>query len=119
MDAEISHFASAWRQPSVSTLTSLVLDSGTLSCGMAALPTISSQGGYLTLSCRENKQATDLTFTVQATDSPASGIWSPASTVVAQEDMGGYWLVTVRDNVTMAGHPTRRARGSQTTRPRR
>jgi hypothetical protein len=78
-----------------------------MACGTADLPTISQQGGYLTLTCRKNKQAADVTTTVQVGDSLIGNNWSTASTVVSQTDAGNFWLVTVRDTVTMAGHPAR------------
>jgi len=75
--------------------------------GKANLPTSSQQSGYLTLTYRQNKLATDLTYTVQVSDTLTGNNWSPATTVLSQADAGSYWLVTVRDNVTMAGHQTR------------
>ncbi|MEI7911860.1 MAG: cadherin-like beta sandwich domain-containing protein [Verrucomicrobiota bacterium] len=67
------------------------------------LPTSSRLAGYLALTYRKSKAATDVTYTVQAADS-LSGAWTPAATVLSQTDQGAYWLVTVRDNVPYATH---------------
>ena len=75
-----------------------------MSCGTGALPTVSPQNGYLTLTYRKNKQATDMAYTVQAADSLNSNSWTPATTVTSQSDQGTYTLVTVRDTVPLAGH---------------
>jgi len=77
-----------------------------------SLPTISRQAGYLTLTYRKSKTASDVTYTVQAADSLTSNAWAPATTVLSQTDPtpggGSYWLVTVRDNVPSdATHPQR------------
>ncbi|MEI7954768.1 MAG: cadherin-like beta sandwich domain-containing protein [Verrucomicrobiota bacterium] len=75
------------------------------------LPTSSRQAGYLTLTYRKSKTASDVTYTVQASDSLSSNAWTPAATVLSQTDPtqggGSYWLVTVRDNVPYATHPQR------------
>jgi len=75
------------------------------------LPTTASQAGYLTLTYRQNKTASDVTYTVQAADALTSNAWAPATTVLSQTDPtpggGSYWLVTVRDNVPYATHPQR------------
>lgn len=76
-------------------------------CGTDSLPTPGSSAGYLTLTYRRNKLATDLTYTVQAGESLTDPAWSPAATVVTQTDEGDYWQVTIRDNVPIAGHPRR------------
>jgi hypothetical protein len=76
-------------------------------CGTRCLPTPSPQGGYLTLTYHKNKTATDVTYTVQASDSLTGNSWNPATTVTSQTDQGTYWLVTVRDTVPSAGHPLR------------
>ncbi|MEI7910890.1 MAG: cadherin-like beta sandwich domain-containing protein [Verrucomicrobiota bacterium] len=75
--------------------------------GTGNLPTSSRQAGYLTLTYRKSKTASDVTYTVQAADSLGSGAWTPAATVLSQTDQGAYWLVTVRDNVPYATHPQR------------
>jgi hypothetical protein len=75
------------------------------------LPTTAQQAGYLTLTYRQSKTASDVTYTVQAADSLTSSSWTPAATVLSQTDPtpggGSYWLVTVRDNVPYASHPRR------------
>ena len=78
-----------------------------MTCGTASLPTISPQAGYLTLTYRKSKLATDVTYTVRATDSLTANSWITATTVLSQIDEGGYWLVTVRDTVPYAGHSSR------------
>ena len=75
------------------------------------LPNTLRQNGYLTLTYRQSKTASDVTYTVQASDSLSSNSWTPATTVLSQTDPtpggGSYWLVTVRDNVPYATHPQR------------
>jgi hypothetical protein len=75
------------------------------------LPSTSREAGYLTLTYRQSKTASDVTYTVQAADSLTSSSWTPAATVLSQTDPtpggGSYWLVTVRDNVPYASHPRR------------
>ena len=75
-------------------------------CGSGGLPTAAPQGGYLTLTYRKNKQAVDVTYTVQSSDS-LNGIWAPATTVTSQADQGTYTVVTVRDTVPGSGYPHR------------
>jgi alpha-tubulin suppressor-like RCC1 family protein len=75
--------------------------------GVENLPTLAPQDGYLTLTYRKNKQATDLTYTVQVAAELSATEWNEATTVVSQTDEGDYWLVTVRDNVIQADHPKR------------
>jgi hypothetical protein len=71
------------------------------------LPSADKQGGYLTLTYRQNKGTTDLTFTPQASSSP-SGSWSADGLEeTAREDNGTYWLVTVRDNTPIASASSR------------
>ena len=91
----------------VTNLMKYALALDPMACGTGGLPSVSRQAGYLTLTYRKNKQATDLTYTVQAADSLNGGNWTPATTVFAQTDEGGYWLVTVQDTVPNAGHPSR------------
>jgi alpha-tubulin suppressor-like RCC1 family protein len=75
--------------------------------GVANMPTVAPQDGYLTLTYRRNKLASDLTYTVQVGAELSTTEWSEAATVVSQTDEGDYWLVTVRDNVIQADHPKR------------
>lgn len=72
-----------------------------------AIPTLSRQNGYLTLIYRKNKLATDMTYTVQAADSPSGNPWTAATTLLSQTDAGTYWMVTIRDSLPYAGHPRR------------
>ena len=82
-----------------------------MSCGTTGLPGVAEQNGYLTLTYRKNKAATDVTHTVQAADDLTGITWAPATTVLSQTDPtpdgGSYWLVTVRDNVPYAGQARR------------
>jgi hypothetical protein len=75
------------------------------------LPTTSREAGYLTLTYRRSKMASDVTYTVQAADSLTINAWTPAATILSQTDPtpggGSHWLVTVRDNVPYASHPRR------------
>ena len=78
-----------------------------MTCGASGLPSISPQDGYLTLTYRKNKQATDVSYVAQATDSLTGNNWTPATALISQTDEGTYWLVTVRDTVPYAGYPYR------------
>jgi hypothetical protein len=91
----------------ITNLTKYALALDPIACGTGQLPTAMPHDGYLTLTYRKNKQASDVTFTVQASDTLAGDTWSAATTVVSQSDEGDYWVVTVRDTVTQAGHPVR------------
>lgn len=78
-----------------------------MACGAGGLPTAAPQGAYLTLTYRKNKQAADVTYTVQSADSLSNPPWQPATVVVGQTDQGGYWRITVRGTVPLAGQPRR------------
>lgn len=67
------------------------------SSGVANMPRSSAQDGYLTLTYRRNKLASDLTYTVQVTSDLTSAEWQDAGVVISQTDEGEYWVVTVRD----------------------
>ena len=71
-------------------------------------PTAGYDGGYLTLTYRQSKSATDIAFMPQASANPANGTWSAAGLVeTGRVDHGTYWLVTVRDAVPIATAPRR------------
>jgi len=76
-------------------------------CGTGGLPTMALQDGYLTLTYRKNKTATDVTYTVLAADSLDDDSWAPATTVLSQTDLADHWLVTTRDTVPYAGQARR------------
>lgn len=76
-------------------------------CGTAGLPTVAQQDGYLALTYRKNKTATDVTYTVQVAEDLTGNAWTPATTVVSQTDQGDHWLVTMRDTVPYAGQAQR------------
>jgi hypothetical protein len=65
--------------------------------GVANLPRSSAQNGYLNLTYRRNKLASDLTYTVQVTSDLTSAEWQDAGVVISQSDEGEYSMVTVRD----------------------
>jgi alpha-tubulin suppressor-like RCC1 family protein len=67
------------------------------SSGVANMPRSSAHDGYLTLTFRRNKLASDLTYTVQVTSDLTSAEWQDAGVVISQTDEGEYWMVTVRD----------------------
>jgi hypothetical protein len=87
----------------ITNLMKYALGLDPMTSGAGSLPTVSEQGGYLTLTYRKNKSATDVTYTVQATDSLGGNSWVPVTTVLSETDGGSFWLVTVRDNETYAG----------------
>ncbi|MEI6675861.1 MAG: cadherin-like beta sandwich domain-containing protein [Verrucomicrobiota bacterium] len=78
-----------------------------MTCGTDGLPTVAQQDGYLALTYRKNKTATDVTYTVQAADDLTGNSWGPATIVLSQTDEGDHWLVTIRDNVPYAGQSQR------------
>ena len=82
-----------------------------MTCGTGNLPTMTQQDGYLALTYRKSKTATDVTYTVQAADTLDGNAWAPATTVLSQTDPtpggGSYWMVTVRDTVPYAGQSAR------------
>jgi len=66
----------------------------------SGLPTAEVQSGYLTLTYRHNKQATDLLYMVEACGDIAGGKWSSIGVVESTRvDKGDYWSITVRDAV--------------------
>jgi alpha-tubulin suppressor-like RCC1 family protein len=91
----------------ITNLMKYALRLAPLSNGLGGLPTLSSDSGYLTLTYRKNKQATDLSFTVQAGSDLEEDSWDAVTEVVSQSDEGDHWLVTVRDNVLQASQTTR------------
>jgi len=91
----------------ISNMMKYALGLAPMTSGTANLPTASPQNGYLTLSYRKNKTATDVTYVVQAIDELSGNSWVPATTVVSQIDQGDHWQVTVRDTVPYAGQPRR------------
>ncbi len=94
----------------ISNLMKYALGLSPMTPGTASLPTASIQNGYLTLTYRMNKSSTDVTFTVQSSNT-LGGTWSTASNVILQTDPtpggGSYWLVTVRDTTLYTGSPAR------------
>ncbi len=75
---------------------------------LTGLPAAADEAGHLTLTYRQNKDATELTFVVEGRDSLTSGDWATTGIVeVSREDMGGYWLVKVRDGVAINDAPSR------------
>ncbi|MCX6879064.1 MAG: putative Ig domain-containing protein [Verrucomicrobia bacterium] len=73
------------------------------SVNAGGLPTVRNEGGHLTFIYRQNKDATDLTFTPQASANMVNGSWSAAGlTETGREDKGTYWLVTVTDSTPIS-----------------
>ncbi len=92
---------------SITNLMKYALALPPLADGSGGTPSASKQGGYLTLTYRQNKSATDITFTVLAGSSLDSSNWNAATTMVSQIDEGDYWRVTMRDNVLLEQNPQR------------
>lgn len=91
----------------ISNLMKYALALEPMVCGSADLPYPDKQDGYLTLTYRQNKQAGDITFTVEAGDSLTGNGWQPATTEVSRADGGDYWLVTVQDNTPISSSQCR------------
>jgi len=74
-----------------------------------ALPTTAvSSNKYLTLTYRQNKQATDISYAVEACGSLIPNSWSTNGLmVISQADSNTYWSVTVRDSVPMTNAVSR------------
>jgi hypothetical protein len=69
-------------------------------------PVPARQDGYLTLTYRQSKAATDVTWAVEGADEP--GRWSSSGLVeIGRQDHDEYREVTVRDAVPMAEAPKR------------
>ena len=73
----------------------------------AGLPTAGQQDGYLTITYRLNQQATDVSIFVESSTDLTAESWFPVGVETGRVDMGGYWLVTVRDGVPTASAPRR------------
>jgi subtilisin family serine protease len=72
------------------------------------LPAVKEEGGYLTLTYRKSKAATDVTFAVEGRSLLSSGSWDSAGMVeLSSQDMGDYWLVKVRDATPVSGANSR------------
>jgi hypothetical protein len=66
------------------------------------------QVGYLTLTYRQNKQATDISFITEASDSLTAGSWNTDGLQeLSRVDSNTYWSVTVRDGVSLANAVSR------------
>jgi hypothetical protein len=103
------HFSRLYFRYHAMPLDALALEP--MTCGAPGLPGVAQQDGFLTLTYRKSKTATDLTYTVLAGDNLGGDAWSPATSVVTQTDPtpggGSFWLVTVRDSVPHAGQARR------------
>jgi hypothetical protein len=74
----------------------------------SALPKAGEQNGYLTLTYRQNKAATDLTYIVEAKGNMTTDTWNSSGTAeIDRQDKGTYWEVTVRDSVPLTGAASR------------
>ena len=70
-------------------------------CGSDKMPFVGEEAGYLTLTFRQNKEAADIDFIVEAGDHLDSLI--PGGVEISRVDGGDHWIVTVRDTVPVAG----------------
>ena len=80
-------------------------------------PVVKVQGDYLTLTYQQNKEATGLTYTVEACDSLSTQNWTAATTELARIDAGTYWTVTVQDNATISSSGNTRFMRLKVTKP--
>ena len=72
------------------------------------LPRTAVTNGFLTLTYRQNKQATDITFMVEACGGLIPNSWSTNGlAVISQADSNTYWSVTVRDSVPITNAVSR------------
>jgi len=75
---------------------------------IAGLPTPVLTNGYLTLTYRQNKQATDISYMVEACAVLNTNSWSTNGlAVLSTVDSNTYWSVTVRDAVPMSSATNR------------
>jgi hypothetical protein len=66
------------------------------------LPFPGMQPGYLTLTYRQNKQATDILYFVEACSDLTGAAWSTNDVVeISRINSNTYWSVTARDSVTV------------------
>ncbi len=80
----------------------------------ADLPSIDTSQGYLALSVRKNPWATDVNFSIRATDNLTNAAsWSSAGTVILQDTP---YLLEVRDSIPFGSVPCR-FMSLQVTRP--
>ena len=102
-------------QDGITNLMEYTLALNPLSPDANGLPTTSQQGGYLTMTYRLNKQATDVLVVVEASADLTANSWFPVAVETARVDMGSYWLVTVRDSIPTSNAPQRFMRLQVTT----
>jgi len=75
---------------------------------IAGLPAAVLTNGYLTLTYRKNKLATDVSFLVEACAVLNTNSWSTTGlAVLSTADSNTYWSVTVRDAVPMSNATNR------------
>jgi len=87
----------------ITNLMEYALDLDPKVASVAGMPTMASTNGYLTLIYRKNKQATDITYLVEATGALNSDSWSTNGlTIMSTVDSNTYWLITVRDAVPVS-----------------
>ncbi|MBC8128246.1 MAG: hypothetical protein H8M99_13980 [Gloeobacteraceae cyanobacterium ES-bin-144] len=63
--------------------------------------------GFLTLTYRKNKAATDVTYIIVISITLVGNNWTTITEVVSASDHGDYWLVTIKDSEPKANHPAR------------
>lgn len=71
-------------------------------------PAATVKDGHLEFTYRRNKQATDMTYEIQASTSLKPDSWNPVNlTETGREDLGGCWKITLRDPEPVSGQPAR------------
>jgi hypothetical protein len=75
---------------------------------VTGLPTTAILNGYLTLTYRQNQQATDIVFVVEACDLVDAGFWNTNGLwEVSRVDCNTWWIVTISDGVAVTNAPSR------------
>ncbi|MEI7900689.1 MAG: choice-of-anchor J domain-containing protein, partial [bacterium] len=76
--------------------------------GTAGVPVGGVWNRFLTLNYRQNKQATDLVYAVEACTNLTAGGWATNNlTEIARADSNLWWSVTTRHNVPVTNAPSR------------
>ena len=84
----------------IPNLLSYALGVDPLASCPSVLPVIGRQNGYLTLTYRQCKSVTGVSFSVEGVGKINGGLWSTTGIAeTSRVDMGTYWLVTASDGV--------------------
>ena len=86
-------------QDGIPNLMEYALALDPLSADANRLPSTSQQAGYLTMTYRLNKQATDVLVIIEVSADLTANSWFPVAVETGRVDMGSYWQVTVRDSI--------------------